>query len=549
MPNFRITAPDGTQYNVTGPDGATEQDALAQVQAQHSQAPAQPQASAAEAPLQDPSVMDRLRANPVVGAPLQTVLRAGQGIEQLAAHGAASLSDLGGLAPNPVSRALRGVSGRVDQAINSQNQGYESAGARVDAASTNPRASKAFRSTGEIMGNMLNPAGMAGNAIEAAPGLVNAGLRGAASGAGFGASQPVLNDENYWLQKGEQTAAGAATGTATGTAAAALGGEKLRPNQPPTTKELKAQASNAYKAAEAEGVVIKHENFKQTVGDISEALQKEGLDSTLHPKTTAVLNRFQTEAANGDLTLEKAETLRRVASSALDSPDKSDKRLAHIVIDKLDDFIGGLKPGDVRGGVTGDPKLIEALNLPTGNAETATTALSKARDLYSRSAKSATIDRLVERAKNATGANYTQAGYETAIRQQFRSLANNDRAMRRFSPDEKAAIQKVVRGGPVENVLRWAGKLAVRGPVSGAPAGFALYSGSPEIAATIAGAGEVGRFGGSQLAQRNVRLAQELMRRGGNNPSAPLPRPAPNTSVGDPATALMIQALLKPRVQ
>src|SRR3974390_3493852 len=32
MPTFEITAPDGSKYQAIGPDGATEQDALAQVQ-------------------------------------------------------------------------------------------------------------------------------------------------------------------------------------------------------------------------------------------------------------------------------------------------------------------------------------------------------------------------------------------------------------------------------------------------------------------------------------------------------------------------------------
>lgn len=45
MPVFHITAPDGTAYEVNGPEGSTEQQALAQVQAQHGKAPA-PQASA-----------------------------------------------------------------------------------------------------------------------------------------------------------------------------------------------------------------------------------------------------------------------------------------------------------------------------------------------------------------------------------------------------------------------------------------------------------------------------------------------------------------------
>jgi hypothetical protein len=47
MPQFLITAPDGTKYNVTGPEGATEEQALAQVQAQHTDAAAAAPAAAA----------------------------------------------------------------------------------------------------------------------------------------------------------------------------------------------------------------------------------------------------------------------------------------------------------------------------------------------------------------------------------------------------------------------------------------------------------------------------------------------------------------------
>lgn len=532
MPNFRITAPDGTQYNVTGPDGATEQDALAQVQAQHSQAPAQPQASAAEAPLQDPSVMDRLRANPVVGAPLQTVLRAGQGVEQLAAHGAASLFDLGGLAPNQVSRALRGVSGAVDQAISSQNQGYESAGARVDAASTNPRASKAFRSTGEIMGNMLNPAGMAGNAIEAAPGLVNAGLRGAASGAGFGASQPVLNDENYWLQKAGQVAVGAGTGGVTGTAAARLGGERMRPNPPPTTQQLRGQADEAYAQARDAGVVIRQDSFNNAVDEIERVAQRSGLRPRIDTRAADAIDAMREEAQHGPLTLERADELRQVASRVLNSQDRGERRIGHIIVDSLDDYIDSLGPQDVTS---------------AGNPQIATQALNRGREVYARSAKSAEIERLMERARNAVGANYTTAGLETATRQQFRALANNDRAMRRFTPDERAAITQVVRGGPVQNVLRMVGRFSPRGVMTGAGYGYG-FTQSPEIAAAVGAGTTAARVAADHLSARNVRLAHELIRSGGQ-PLAPLPGPTPNVPVGNTATALMVQALLQPRAQ
>src|SRR5258706_2581402 len=39
MPKFRITAPDGKNFDVEGPEGSTAEQALAQVQAQYAQGP------------------------------------------------------------------------------------------------------------------------------------------------------------------------------------------------------------------------------------------------------------------------------------------------------------------------------------------------------------------------------------------------------------------------------------------------------------------------------------------------------------------------------
>src|SRR5882757_5005428 len=103
--------------------------------------------------LEQPSIIDRMQTNPVIGAPLQTALRGGQGVEQLLAHGAASASDVGGMAPNSLSAMLHAIADHVDASIKGQNQNYEQSGERVDAASPDPRLSRALRKTGEAAGN------------------------------------------------------------------------------------------------------------------------------------------------------------------------------------------------------------------------------------------------------------------------------------------------------------------------------------------------------------------------------------------------------------
>lgn len=65
MVTFRITAPDGTKYDVTAPDGATEAQALARVRAQHQspsqQLPSQYLMQTAPVPAEKPNLWERIK--------------------------------------------------------------------------------------------------------------------------------------------------------------------------------------------------------------------------------------------------------------------------------------------------------------------------------------------------------------------------------------------------------------------------------------------------------------------------------------------------------
>jgi hypothetical protein len=466
-------------------------------------------ARAPQAP-QEPSMMDRLRTNPVIGAPLQTLLRVGQGMTELGA----SLPQPGELIDPEIGRYRRDLQKRVLSANQAQNQEYLAARMRVANASTDPRMTLALQGTGGDMGNLLNPMGVAGGNI------ANPVARGIVGASAFALSQPVADPEaDFWLEKAKQQAVAVPVGAVMG-AIAAPGRAK-----PPTAKELKGQITAAYTTAREEGATFPKQQLANALDDIESSAAKGDMTyrESLHPKTATAFAQIRSELEKSpdQISLGDVEIARRIALTTLESQQKSDRAVGHHLIDKLDDFADQVSQGNPL--------------------------FKQARDLYARSAKSATVERLIERAKNATGANYTQAGYETALRQQFRALANNENAMRRFNPEERAAILKVVRGGPVENALRIVGKLAVRGPISAAPAvAGGMYTENPLVGAGIAGLGEVGRFGATQLGLRNVRLADELMRRG-SAPQPSFPGPAPNVPVGTLPSALLIEALMRPQ--
>lgn len=292
----------------------------------------------------------------------------------------------------------------------------------------------------------------------------------------------------------------------------------------PSTEQLNKAATEAYKKADESGIAIKAESFEKMKGELVAKLEKDGINAKLHPKATAALEELTN--TEGPVSLQKAETLRRIASDAMDTLEKSDARKSGMVIDAIDDYIDNLTDADL---VSGDP------------AHAA--SLKEARALYTRKRKSEDMERLIERAKLAP------SGFGNGLLIEFRALAKNDRKMKRFTAEEQKAIKRVAMGGGLaENALRLIGKAAPTGIVSGAlgsGAGAVLLG--PAGAVAVPAAGFAARKAAENMTRRNAERAAVLMRRG--KPSGGLlttDNPKPLTG-GPQAGSEAGQSAAKPR--
>lgn len=345
---------------------------------------------------------------------------------------------------------------------------------------------------GQITGGVLTGSGLAKGGLSLLQGakatLPSLAGRGAAEGALYGAAYGFGSGEGA-RGRMESAATGAAlgglTGAATGAAARAF---TKKPAS--AVASVKDKASQAYKAADQAGVIVKSDSFSGAVKNIEKELAEEGFDKTLHPRVMTALSRLN-ESKTNDQTLKGLDILRRVMKNAAASNDPSERRMASIMIDKFDDYIGGLRSTDVV----------------TGDVQGATKALREARKLWSQARKGQVVEDLVERAGNRAG-QFTGSGFENALRNEFRTLSQNAKRLRQFAPDEQKLIRRIARGTFTGNTLRAIGRFAGRGPVSAVLTGSAGHQigGAPGAVAAL-GIGEAGRIGATAMTSKNVKMA------------------------------------------
>lgn len=307
-----------------------------------------------------------------------------------------------------------------------------------------------------------------------------------------------------------------------------------RRNPVPTRPELRAQKQAAYQAADQAGVLISPQSFQQFATNAGSNLTRNNVvQADIHPETLAALRILQEEAASGiPISLSRADAIRQAIKTAVQrasgqNGSAGDARLARQVQASLDDYLDNLAPQDTI----------------AGNPSAAVPILREARGLAQREFKSEQIQELIDLAQNQASTNYSASGLEQALRAQFKNfnatLIKDESLARSFTREERAAIEQVARGGPIGNVLRYFGKLAPTGVVSGgAGVGLGAYAGGlmgGPIGGAIGSAavpafGLASRQGATFATNRNAMLAEQLMRRGPIPGQQPLQSPSASTS-------------------
>lgn len=388
------------------------------------------------------------------------------------------------------------------------NQALERArAAHESSAELNPIASI----TGNVAGNMMLGGALSKGGLSfmsgAKPTLGSMAGRGALEGLTYGALTGLGTGETT-----QERLSGAASGGAIGGALGGITGgiagalaNKAAGAAAPTANDLGEAANDAYSAARQSGAVFTDNTTQELVDGMTLAAQDARINDLTAPQATAMLTRIQ-QRAGQPMTVGETEDIRVFLNQLRAGTDPNEARVAGKMIGAFDDLMASLKPADFSG----------------GDAVAAMGNIAEGRRLFSTQKKTELIESVIQKAQDMSSANYSASGYENALRQQFKNLLTSPSALQGFSDAEVAAIRQVASGGPIENVLRFVGKLAPTGVIStgiGGGAGYAM--GGPLGAAGVLGAGALARSGATASTLNNANLARALIAGGGAMPQIP----------------------------
>ena len=283
-----------------------------------------------------------------------------------------------------------------------------------------------------------------------------------------------------------------------------LKGEKLSSNiaeaikqSAPDIQKINQAKKAAYDELDNFGVKVQAKTYDNFADKLALRLNKEGIDPTLTPKSTAALNRIITEKGNPK-SLQELDTIRKIARGAANDIDKTEARLGAIIINELD---------------TG----IERLSSDIGGK------FKEARGLAQRGFKSQAINDMIE---NAT---HTASGMENGLRIEARKVLKNPKKKRGFTSDELKAIKEIEQGTTSANIAKFLGKFGISEGQATSMLGFSIGAGGGGALGSMFGTvgagvgaiavpaiGQIAKKTAQRITLNNTKFADDLARSGTN---------------------------------
>lgn len=258
-----------------------------------------------------------------------------------------------------------------------------------------------------------------------------------------------------------------------------------------TPEAITAKAQAAYKTAEDAGVAFTPSSVATLGAETRQALSSDPnvqFHPTLHPRISVALKELDDLAANanGPISFSRLEMARRVANEARKSVDPSERRLGHLVIEKIDDFVQNPPAGGVVGG--GQPE--------------AAAAIKEARTAWRQKSQAEALDTAVAKASNAEGGLTS-----TNLRTQIRQIVNNPNRLRQFDPETQKALKNFVGNVNMVSSLQTLGKISPSFNANFSLKNLAYAAGgatSPYVAVPIAALGMTAKGAANSLAKSRV---------------------------------------------
>lgn len=263
----------------------------------------------------------------------------------------------------------------------------------------------------------------------------------------------------------------------------------------PKPSELKAVVDAAYDKVRAAGIVIPKADAQALAGDVTALIRQKGgpKAARLYADADALASRMKALAAQkGGVPISQLEELRSDIYAALVKPGGKEAPMGVAMRQKIDAVMDKV--------AAGNPLLREA------------------RELNTRLAKANAVNKRLDSADLAKRRAYTGSNGDNTIRQKMSPLIDplHSARLRNATPDEAAALDRVVTGTGLQNLARTAGslsdprKLLGMGLQAGAagPSGFmSLLSVPAGMAATTVS---------NRMSQKNVEALLQLIAAGGS---------------------------------